>query len=302
MRTLLLSFLMALLSTSAALPQSSSGTNLMRGTFEVIANGPTMTLNADCSVQTPCITGPDNQPVATYYPSTVSIPSGSVANDTALIYIDALNPSVINVGTQSVALTCVASTTTQATSLCATKTGMTSVPFGSKLLYSWPIVNGSFQPYNVTYDFRNIMPTTSFTFGSGFFTMFVNGVAHVSLVPPPNVAPTVLPTNLATTNTSYNIVADNDGKCLDVNGGAVASPDGTNVQIWGCWGGSNQHFRLVPITASVPAPTTVKSSRLPKIPRTSHSACETGEQAHDQNYSYFCVAKNMWKRSKLEAF
>ncbi len=44
----------------------------------------------------------------------------------------------------------------------------------------------------------------------------------------------------------YYLVAESSGLCVDVQGGQAAIADGVPIQQWGCWGGDNQKWKLVP--------------------------------------------------------
>lgn len=62
------------------------------------------------------------------------------------------------------------------------------------------------------------------------------------VAPPAPVAPT--PSAPTAFSGTFEIVASNSGKCLDVDGQSTAN--GARVQQWDCWGGANQTWKLTP--------------------------------------------------------
>lgn len=73
----------------------------------------------------------------------------------------------------------------------------------------------------------------------------------------PNLTPASSNSAVATTaDVTYTELVDgNAGKCLDVAGGSTAN--GAKVQQWGCWGGANQLWAMVP--SQVPGYFTVRN-------------------------------------------
>ncbi|MBV9082117.1 MAG: RICIN domain-containing protein, partial [Acidobacteriaceae bacterium] len=49
------------------------------------------------------------------------------------------------------------------------------------------------------------------------------------------------------TNVWVNLIAKHSGKCLDVTGGPGATAPETQLEQWGCWGGSNQKFQFTAV-------------------------------------------------------
>jgi hypothetical protein len=45
-----------------------------------------------------------------------------------------------------------------------------------------------------------------------------------------------------------NLVSVNSAKCLDITGGETATGAGVPAQQWACWGGTNQDFKLTPVS------------------------------------------------------